>query len=76
MNPCLFEHTVIQIESYLSDKGRNSRLEDWQYKQMIMVLKILLVELVKTPWARDFAWDDWIVTARSLLSSHPALARI
>jgi integron integrase len=74
-NPCLFEHTDIQIESYLSDKGRNSGLEDWQYIQMIVALKILFVELVKTPWARDFAWDDWIASAKSLSSSHPTLAR-
>jgi hypothetical protein len=40
-----------------------------------MALKILFVELVKTPWARDFAWDDWIAAAKSLSSSHPTLAR-
>jgi len=74
-NPRLSEHTAFQIETYIKDKGRNSQLEDWQFKQMIVALKILFVEVVKTPWARDLAWDDWVVAASSLSSSHPTLAR-
>jgi len=74
-NPRLFEHTAIQMETYLREKGRNSRLEDWQFKQMIIALKILFVEVVKIPWAKDLAWDDWVVAATSLSNSHPTLAR-
>ena len=63
------------MEKYLREKGRNLYLEDWQYKQMVVALKILFVEMVKTSWASEFAWDDWAVAADSLPDSHATVAR-
>ena len=71
----LAQHSVSQMEKYIREKGRNSYLEDWQYKQMIVALRILFIEMVKVPWARDFAWDDWLVAADSLPNSHATVAR-
>ena len=71
----LAQHSAPLMEKYLRDKGRNSYLEDWQYKQMVVALKILFVEMVKTTWANNFAWDDWTVAANSLPNSHATLAR-
>ena len=71
----LSRHTATQIEKYLREKSRNSHLEDWQYQQMVIALKILFIEMVKTPWARDFAWDDWAIAAKSLPNSHVAVSR-
>ena len=71
----LAQHSASQMEKYLRENGRNSYLEDWQYKQMIVALKILFVEMVKAPWAKDFAWDDWLVAADSLANSHTSVAR-
>jgi len=71
----LAQHSAPQMERYLRGKGRNSYLEDWQYKQMVVALKILFVEMVKTPWAREFPWDDWAVSADSLPNSHATVAR-
>jgi len=63
------------MEIYLREKGRNPYLEDWQFKQMVVALKILFVEMVKTSWASGFAWDDWVVAADSLPNSHATVAR-
>jgi len=31
--------------------------------------------VVKTPWAKDFAWNDWVASVTSLSNSHATLAR-
>lgn len=74
-NSRLSQHSALQMEKYLREKGRNPRLEDWQYKQMVMALKILFVEIVQPSWANDFAWDDWVVAADTLPNSHATVAR-
>lgn len=56
-------HTVEMLDDYLKDKSRNAYLEPWQFNQLILSLKILFVEMVKTPWAKTFAWDDWVKKA-------------
>ncbi len=47
----LVTHTPELVEQYLRDKGRNTRQQDWQFKQIIDALKILFVEVVDVPWA-------------------------
>ncbi len=68
-------HTPQILEQYLQEKGRNSRLKDWQYRQLVTALRVLFVDLVKTPWAATFPWQFWIDAARDLPSSHPTVAR-
>ena len=71
----LSQHSTDQIEKYLREKGRSLRLLDWQYKQLVIALKILFVEMVQTSWAVDFAWDDWVVAASALPDNHATVAR-
>ena len=71
----LAQHSAYQIEKYLKDKGRNAYMKDWQYQQLVTALRILFVEMVKTTWANDFAWGDWVVAANSLPNSHATVAR-
>ena len=52
-------HTSENLDNYLSDKSNNAYFEDWQFNQLVLSLKILFVDLVKTPWATDFNWDSW-----------------
>lgn len=52
-------HTSEHVENYLKDKGRNAYLEDWQFNQLVLSLRILFVDLVKTDWAATFPWDKW-----------------
>lgn len=71
----LATHTAADVENYLRAKGRNARLTDWQYAQMVRALQILFVEMVKAPWAAGFSWQGWIDAARDLEPCHPTVAR-
>jgi integron integrase len=71
----LAEHTAREVENYLQEKGRNGRLADWQFAQLVRALEILFVDMVRAPWAADFPWQHWIDTARELEPAHPTVAR-
>jgi len=71
----LADHSAADVEAYLKSKGRNLRLEEWQFVQIITALRILFVELVKSDWVKDFPWDEWISQATSLSDDHTTLAR-
>lgn len=71
----LAEHTAEDIAAYLQEKGRNSRLADWQFAQMVRSLQILFVDMVRAPWAVTFPWQDWIDNARELGPTHATVAR-
>ncbi|MDP6629525.1 MAG: integron integrase [Kiritimatiellia bacterium] len=51
--------TAEDIKGYLSKQVAAGRLEDWQFSQFVDALRILFVTVVKTPWAKDFPWEDW-----------------
>lgn len=53
-------HKAEDIAAYLREKGRNGRLADWQFAQVVRALQILFVEMAKAPWAVAFPWQDWI----------------
>ena len=71
----LATHTAQDIEQYLQGKGRNARLKDWQFQQIVTALQVLFIELVKAPWAPAFPWQDWSNNARGLPSTHATVAR-
>jgi integron integrase len=71
----LTTHTAADVERYLGTKGRNRRLADWQFGQLVRALQILFVEMVKAPWANEFPWQGWLDSARELEPSHPTVAR-
>ena len=74
-NKRLAKHDAHDVEHFLQVKGGQSRLQDWQYKQVVIAIKILFVELVKTPWASQFPWDAYIEHAESLPNSHATVSR-
>lgn len=71
----LAEHTADQVRVYLDEKGRNQRLADWQFKQLVRAVKLLFTEMVSVPWSKEFPWDDYIQLADSLPDSHSTLSR-
>jgi integron integrase len=74
-NRKLATHTAQDVENYLAEKGRNSSLKDWQFGQVVRALQILFVDMVKASWAGEFAWQEWIDSARQLEDAHPTVAR-
>ncbi len=71
----LKEHTALDVDKYLQGKGRNTAIKDWQYCQIVDSLRVLFVAVVAVPWSADYPWDDLKTQARSLLASHPTIAR-
>ena len=74
-NKRLALHVPEDIESYLKKKGRTLRVEDWQFKQTVIALKILFVDMVQVDWAKNFPWDEWVEQAVELTCDHPTLLR-
>lgn len=69
-NDKLANHSAEFVTQYLKDKYRNPLLLDWQFRQILLVLKILFTEMVHVDWAFNYAWDQWDKKSKSLKSSH------
>lgn len=68
-------HSPQNVEQYLKDKGRNIHLKSWQFQQLVTALKVLFVDVVKTPWAATFPWQFLIDSSQELSPTHPTVAR-
>ncbi len=53
------EHTAEDLRTYLCRQAEDGRLKDWQYGQMVDALRVLFGQIVKSPWASQFPWDEW-----------------
>lgn len=71
----LATHSEEDLENYLAVLCRNVSLTSWQFRQAVDALRILFVDIVRTPWALSFSWDYWKETATDLPENHPTLAR-
>lgn len=74
-NRKLNTHTAQDLKKYLTAKGRNTSLEDGQFKQLITALKILFTDLVKPSWVENFSWNDISMAATALTPNHSTVAR-
>ena len=50
------------------------KLKDWQFKQLVIALRILLVDLVSSDAGKSMDWQYWIDAAKQLEDFHPTLA--
>jgi len=67
----LAQHLSAHLENYLTDLGRNPRLTDWRFAQIIQALQILFTELVCVEWAKRFPWEFWFTSASHLPNQYP-----
>ncbi len=70
----LAELTPDEVSAYLESMGRNGTLEDWQYRQLVLAIRILF-STVKPEWREVFDWDYWMASATRLQPGHPTIAR-
>ena len=68
-------HDAEFVTAYLEQKGRDKRLEAWQFRQMVIALKILFLEMLKPAWAGSYPWDEYADFARGLGDNHATVAR-
>lgn len=68
-------HAKAHVETYLSAKGRQVNLQDWQIRQIADALKLLFVDVLSTDWATRFDWDRWRVFSAELPPDHATVMR-
>ena len=62
----LVHHRAQFVTDYLKLKYRNPLLLDWQFRQILLAVKILFTEMVHVDWAKDYAWEEWDKKANAL----------
>lgn len=62
------------VSTYLQKVGRQGNLEDWQYRQVVVAIRILF-STVKPEWLDAFDWAYWLGSATRLEPGHPTIAR-
>ena len=50
-------------------------MKDWQFRQAVDAIWILLVDMAGVDWTRTFDWVFWRVSAQSLQPSYYKVAR-
>lgn len=69
-NDKLAQHSAEFVTQYLKDKYRNPLLLDWQFRQILLAIKIIFTEMVHVDWAKDYAWELWDKKAEALKSTY------
>ena len=69
----LADHSPADINRYLEEQGRKDRMADWQFRQIVDAIQILL-ETAGAACGREVDWEYWRSAANSLGESHPTLA--
>ena len=64
-----------QITGYFQELSRQGRLSDWQFKQAVDAVHILLADLSNSPVAGKIDWDYWREAAIELNLAHATVAR-
>ncbi|MEJ2692898.1 MAG: integron integrase [Candidatus Thiodiazotropha sp.] len=71
----LRSHTAESVERWLEHIGRNPNINDWQFRQKIDALRILMGHFLRLPWSHEFDWEGWSSGALSLEQDHTTIAR-
>lgn len=66
----LVAHQPHHVESFFTYKSRQIRIKDWQFRQIVQAIELLLTNMVKNDWARDFPWQEWSDLSQALPSDH------
>jgi len=53
-------HTAYNVYKYINYKGVNTTIPFSEYTYLLISLKILFVEIIKSDWAEHFVWDEFI----------------
>lgn len=68
------EHSAETVNSFLAEAGRNSRLQDWQFQQIVDAIQNW-IHVTNTACYQKVDWLYWKSSARSLSEMHPTIAR-
>lgn len=71
----LINHKPEHVEKFLTHKGRQPRIEDWQFVQIVKAIKLVFTDMLNVSWAYDFPWDEWGDLSRALPSGHATVVK-
>jgi hypothetical protein len=63
--------TAEQVTDYLRRQSARSDLADWQMRQIVDALRLLLVDLAQVPGGKGVDWDYWWEWQRMRTSRRP-----
>ncbi|MCG8380984.1 MAG: integron integrase [Gammaproteobacteria bacterium] len=63
------------LKVFLSEASKGDSLRDWQFRQCVQAVEILLVDVGELAWATEFDWQYWRDAAQDLPGDHPSVAR-
>lgn len=63
------------VERYLAEKSRQESLEEWQFRQVVDAIRILVVDVAELAWARDVDWAFWRGGRQAVDGEHRTLYR-
>lgn len=67
----LGELTAEEINAFFPRYAREQRLSDWQYRQTVEAVQLLLVQLGGCPAAQQVEWDFLVEAGQALPADHP-----
>jgi len=71
----LRSHTPETTAKWLESVGRSPHISDWQFRQKVHALKLLICHMLKLRWGSGFDWDRWSEGMQALEADHPTVAR-
>ncbi len=64
-----------EVTGYLQQASSQGKWQDWQFRQLVDALQLLLVDLADVKAARVVDWDYWREAGAVLPADHPTIAR-
>lgn len=69
------ELTAEDVTNFFDAVARRGRLQDWQLRQLVDAIRLLLVDLSQAECGKEIDWDYWEEAVQSLKPGHPTLAK-
>jgi hypothetical protein len=63
------------VTAYLEDAGSQSRLQRWQFRQLVHALQLFFTGVARSAWVTQFDWQYWLESPKELAATHPTVAR-
>lgn len=67
--------TGAQVTAYLKRVSSDSKLADWQFRQVVDAIQLLLVDLAQVSAVKQVDWDYWKEASKTLAAHHSTLAK-
>lgn len=63
------------VTGFFQKLARDGGLSDWQFRQAVHAVELLLIDLAAAPVAASIDWDWWKEGSRGLEPDHPTVAK-